>query len=170
MERNIYEIRVRGLKEREETIGKKEETQAEKREARSNVKTNADVVKTDFSKGAKKTIGALASIYAASQLVAQPIMRDRVNMATITGDIVQARNLQRTHNQVNKFVGVGFEIASIGVATMINPVLGGLALLGSGVKHIQTAIQIEQNNAMIKANNDITNFINTYESQRMIRR
>ena len=43
MERNIYEIRVRGLKEREETIGKKEETQAEKREARSNVKTNADV-------------------------------------------------------------------------------------------------------------------------------
>ena len=50
-------------------------------------------------------------------------------MATITGDIVQARNLQRTYNQVNKFVGVGFEIASIGVATMINPVLGGFGIV-----------------------------------------
>ena len=172
MERNIYEIRVRGLKDREEqtTIGKKETKEAEKREAKSNVKSNAEVVKTDFSAGVKRTVGALASIYAASQLVAQPIMRDRVNMATITGDIAQARNLERMNNQVNKFVSLGFETAGIGVALMINPVFGGVALLGSGVKLAQESIQREQTNNMIRAQNSIRNFVNTYESNRMIRR
>ena len=37
-------------------------------------------------------------------LVIKPIMREKV-MSVLTGDIVQAKNFQRTQNNVNKIVG-----------------------------------------------------------------
>lgn len=134
----------------------------------SNVETNEQIVSPGITSGVKKTIGTLATVYATSQLALQPIMREKTNKAAISGDYVQSENIRIRNAEVNKYVGLGFEVASIAVATMVNPVMGGVALAGSVVKHTQQAINREQQNRMINANANIESFINGIESSRFI--
>ena len=162
----VFEIRAVAPKEQtNETIGT--------REARVNnevkeVKTTDQIASPDISRGFKKTIAVAATIYSTSQIVVNPLLREMTNQASVSGDYVQATNIARTQAIVDKSVNLGLEIATIGIATLINPALGGAALLGSVVGHTQQAIGRNQANRAMENKNNIDNYLTSYESSRFI--
>lgn len=162
MEVKRYEVRVIGAKDKEsvQAVGKKEETKRQ-------TKTNEEVSKTDFSKGLKTTIGAMASIYATSQLIVNPIMRQKSDMAALSGDIVQAKNIQRTQARVNQTVNLGFTALGIAAAFIVNPMLGAVTLGGSVTKEISSGINRVQSNRMLDNEVAIDSYINAHEQVRM---
>lgn len=161
MEVKRYEVVIKGaIGESDKTVGEKEQEKAKER-------TNAEKTTDDFSKGLKRTVGAMASIYSASQLVVQPIMREKTNIAILTGDIVQAKNLQRINTNVNTIIGAGFDLMTIGVASFVNIGLGLMALGTTATKYISQEINRSQNNRMIEAQNTIDSFIKSYDRARM---
>lgn len=162
----VHEILIKDLVskdgEQQTAIGKKEVIKESK--------SNAEVTnqQTSIGKGVKRTIGTAATVYGASQLVVQPIMRNKINMASVSGDYVQADNLAKTNALVNQSVGIGMEIAGIGAAFAVNIGLGGVALLGSFTKHTTQAVSRHQTNNMIAAENNINNYLQGYEQNRFI--
>lgn len=165
METKRYEVVIKtAVGESDKAVGKQEIKGAEKREKES--LTNAEVLASK-GKELKATIGTIAGLYATSQLVVQPIMREKVNMSVLTGDIVQAKNFQRTQNNVNKIVGKGMEIASIGATFLISRTAGFVALGMSVSKEISSGVNRYQNNKMMEAKAEIDSFINSYDRARM---
>lgn len=164
MEIKRYEVVIKGaIGESDRSIGEQEQVKAQERKSKS----NEDVTKDSFSKGLKSTVGAVASLYASSQLVVQPIMREKVNVAVLSGDIVQAKNLQRINSNVNTAINKGMGLASIGIAFSVDVGLGFMALGTTAVREISSAVNRSQNNRMIEAQNDIDSFINSHDRARM---
>lgn len=165
--KTVFEIRAIMPKE---ALGENQKTIANRtmRDSELDIKSNNEIVNRDLSSGFKKTVSTAAVIYATSQMVVQPMVRENVNRATITGDYVQAASIQRTQQIINKSVGLGLEVAGIVGAFMINPVVGGVALLGTATKYVQEGIAREQQNRLINAENNINTYINSYESARFI--
>lgn len=167
MNNGIYEIRIKRTKEIEEESQVISNTEKRKSEPQL-VKETKEITERDLSGSFKKTGATAATIYAASQLVVNPIMREITNEAAITGDFVQAANIQRTQMMVNRAVNYSLEIAGIIGATLINPALGGVMLLGSSSKLIQQGISRDQTNRALEAKNNFDNYLNSYESSRFI--
>lgn len=164
-QRIVYEVRAVIPKDAESSSVV---SASEIKKAEQTSKPTNEIVSQDISKGFKKTVAAAATIYATSQMVVNPIIRENVNRATVAGDYVQAASIQRSQAIVNKSVGIGLEVAGIVGGFLVNPVLGGVALLGSVAKHTQQHIAREQNNRALRASNNIDNYINSYESARFI--
>lgn len=160
----IYEIKINAPKDgvggavRQDEPGK----------ALGKTKSNAEVQDKSLGKTAKAAIGTVATIYATSQLIVKPLIRNETDKLAISGDFVQAEAIQRVYNNVNQAVGLGMEAASIAVAFMINPMLGGVALMGSGIKHITAEINRRQDNQLIAGLNKVDNFVYAYDRARMI--
>ncbi len=161
MEVKRYEVVIKGAVGDRETVGDKE--QRASAEGKKQAKSNEDVI----AKGFKTTVGAMATIYGMSQLVVQPIMREKVNMAVLTGDIVQAKNFQRQQANVNKVINAGFNVATIAGAFMMSRTLGFIALGSSVVREVSGGINRYQANKMIEAESQIDSFINSYDRAKM---
>lgn len=160
-----YEIIARVPEERgSETISKKELRASETEK----IKQTEEIASPDLSRGFKKTVATAALIYSVSQIAVNPIMREMSNRASVSGDYVQAENIARTQARVNQGVSLGLEALGIVAATMINPALGGVALLSSVSKHTQQAISRNQANRALEGKNNIDNYINSFESSRFI--
>lgn len=165
METKRYEVTIKvPVGESDRTVGQQEVKKAS--ENKKETLTNAEVM-ANKGKQIKATIGTIAGLYASSQLVIQPIMREKVNMAVISGDIVQARNLQATQANVNKVIGKGMEVASIGATFMVSRTAGFIALGMSVVKEVSGAVNRMQSNRMIEAEREIQSFISSYDRARM---
>ncbi len=158
-----YEVVFKGFADKEVSIGEQEQKKAQERKSKS----NKDVTSGDFSKGLKATVGAVASLYSASQLVVQPIMREQTNIAVISGDIVQAKNLQRINSNVNMAINKGMSLAGVGIAFSVNVGLGFIALGTTAVKELSGAVNRYQNNKMLEAQSEIDSFINAHDRARM---
>lgn len=158
----VYEIRINKPKEGTAPIDEKKK--AIGKDTAAKTKTNVEII----GKKAKAAIGVVATVYATSQLVVRPMLNDMMNSAMASGDMVKAQAIQSTYNNVNKVVNLGMEVAGIAAAFMINPVVGGFALLGSVAKHTTEAINRNQNNHFISEMNKVDNFISTHDRNRMI--
>lgn len=159
-----YEVVIKGaIGESDRTIGEQEIKKEQERKSKS----NADVTAGGFEKGAKATVGAIASLYASSQLAVQPIMREKVNVAVLSGDIVQAKNMQRINANTNMAINKGMGLLGIGISFGVNVGLGFVALGTTGVKEISNGINRMQNNKMVEAQSEIDNFIGMHDRARM---
>lgn len=166
-QKTVFEIRAvmpKEITEQSKTIATREERATTKKESRS----SENIVAPDLSSGFKTAISTAATIYATSQVVINPIVTEYINKASVSGDYVQAANIARTQANVNRYIGLGMEIAGIGAAFLANPILGGVALVGSVSKHIQQGISREQRNRVIRETNNIDNFITSHESARFV--
>lgn len=164
MEIKRYEVIIKGAigESDRTTVGEQEEKKSRERKTQ----TNEDVL-AGIGKGVKTTIGIIAGMYAMSQIVIQPIMREKANMSILTGDIVQAKNLQRINANTNKLINKGMEVAGIGATFMMSRVMGFVALGTSVVKEISGVVNRGQNNRMLEAQNTIDSFISSYDRSRM---
>lgn len=165
MTTQVFKIEARGFANNES----KNISQKEQRASSVNkVKSSDEIVSKDLSKGFKKTVGTMATIYASSQLVVQPIIRENINVATASGDFITAQNIAITQALVDKGVGVSFDLMAIAGGFMVGGVVGG-AIAGGGVatKYITQAINREQNNRLLNNLNNTNNFINSYEASRL---
>lgn len=165
--RTIFEIRAVIPKTKDE--GSKAIATKEQRKQAPQTKKKAEEIATpDLTSGFVKTISAGATIYASSQVIVNPLLKEQVNRAAVAGDYVQSANIQRTQQRVNQYVNLGLEVGLIAGTFLVNPILAGGMALGSVSRHTQQAISRNQQNRALKHANDISNYINSFESARFV--
>lgn len=130
--------------------------------------TNEEITSTDVSKKFSKAISTIAVVYASSQMVVNPILQENINNASISGNYVQAEAIRRKQQTVNQFINLGLEGATLGVLALTMSPLAIAGGVGLGLKYGQQAIKREQANRAMQAVNNIDNYINSYESSRLI--
>lgn len=165
----IFEIRATAPQDYQETKAK--EVEAKNNDASNEnkrIKKSDEVVKSDINKRFNKVVGSAAAIYGTSQMIIQPYTAEKINKASVAGDYITARNISIRQQRINKAVGLGFDGLSILGASMINPATAIIAGGAVATKYITQTINRQQANRVIEATNNITNYLNSYESARMI--
>jgi hypothetical protein len=144
-------------------------TTREQRKAEApKVKSNDEITTTDTAGKFSKVVAITASVYAASQVVVNPIFQENINMASVAGDYVQAEAIRRTQQTTNQMINLGLEIGTAVGLFIANPALGLGAGVVTGAKYIQQGFNRNQANRARKEMNNTDNFINSYESSRLI--
>ena len=166
--KRVFEIRAIAVSDDAETLSKPISTSEKNKMEVEQVKTNEEVASTDINRSFTKVISTIAVVHSTAQTLSQPIIQAQMNKASVAGDYVQAENIRRTQAITNQAIGLGLEIAAIGAAAVYAPPLAiGMAAMTVG-KYVQQGINREQTNRANEAMNNIENFINSYESARLI--
>lgn len=166
--KTVFEIRAVMTKEKDDLGSRTIATKEERQRAPQTKKSSEEIVNPELTSGVVKAVSVGATIYASSQMVVNPLLKEQVNKASVAGDFVQAANIQRTQQKVNQYVNLGLEVGLIAGTFLVNPPIAVGMALGSVARHTQQAISRNQQNRALEASNNITNYINSFESARFV--